>query len=113
MSTIIITFSLQAYLFFEGSQSDPDPLDFIQGDLVPGMIVELGCHRALVRSDRLSILNGPSIFQVSSNASCPQGVAGGGRGKSGLAGSPFNHAQNVSPRQRRLGGSAAAIDRPK
>ena len=90
---------------------DRNPLHLIERDLVAAVVVELRCPGRLVCCDGLGVFDRTTILQIRRNASCPEGVAGGGRGEPCLAGSPFDHPQNVRPRHRRISGLVAAIDR--
>ena len=54
---------------------DHDPLNFIEGDLIAGSVIELGRLRRLVSGDLLRLLDGAAVLQVGGDAGGPEGVA--------------------------------------
>ena len=56
--------------------SDLNPFHLIERDGILVSIVKLGCPGRLVSSDRLSILQCASGFEISSDSSSPKRVAG-------------------------------------
>lgn len=74
-------------LFDEGTISNQDPLDLIEGYLVLASVIQAGRPRAFVVGHRLSNLQFPAISQIPSDTRCPKGgshIGPGVRTRQGL-----------------------------
>ena len=58
-----------------GTELDPYPLNLVQSDFVASSIIELGRPWALMRRNRLRILDGTTVFKESSNTGRTKGMA--------------------------------------
>src|SRR5882724_6546924 len=82
------TFPERFKLLAQG-RSNQNPLDLIEGDGIPGAVIELGGARRFVGGDRLGVLDGAAVLQIRGDAGGPERmVADAGR--------------QVDPRPRRL-----------
>jgi hypothetical protein len=55
-----------------------DPLNFIEGNFIGRAVIELRCPRALMRGDRLRVLERSAVEQIRCDAGRPESVAVGG-----------------------------------
>jgi len=83
--------------------SNHDPLDLIERDLVAGAIVELRRARAFVRRHQLSILQGPAVVEIGGNPGGAERVAANIPTHSRLARAPLNHLPHMDARHRIFG----------
>jgi hypothetical protein len=67
---------------YAGADSDRNPLNLIQRDLVARAVVELRCPRGFVRGDPRRIFKRAAVFEICRDASRAERVAAGGGGES-------------------------------
>jgi hypothetical protein len=82
-----------------------NPLDFIEGDLIIGAVVQLRSARRLVGSDGLGVFYRTAVFQIGGDAGRPKCVAAGRIGEAGGGGAALYHPQCI-------GASAAQSELP-
>src|SRR3954454_22832198 len=70
-----------------------NPLDFVEGNLVAGAVIELGGLGRLVGGNLLGLLDGAAGFEVGGDAGGPERVAANPRREPGGGGPPLNHVQ--------------------
>src|SRR6266851_444671 len=70
-------------------ESNPDPLDFVEGNLILGAIVQLGRARRFVRRDLLRMLERSAVLNVGRDAGRAECVTAGGVGQGRCLRSPF------------------------
>ena len=90
---------------------NPDPLDFIEVDLVAGAVIELGCLGAFVVGDPLGVLDGAAFFEVGGDAGGPEGMAADGFGQADGVGTAFNHIECVAGIERSAGQRPVPVNR--
>ena len=83
--------------------SDGNTLDLVQRELVTRTVVEFRGARALVRRDRLRVLDRPAVLEVGRDAGRSEGLAAGVSVQACCLRAPVDDPQRIVPRQRPLG----------
>src|ERR1700722_15909069 len=88
--------------------SNRDPLDLIERNLIAGAIIELGRARAFVRRHRLSILQSAAGFKIGRDARGAKRVATDPNARPEIGSAALDHAPGVDAVHRLFGQHAGA-----
>lgn len=95
------------------NQSEHDPLDLVQRNLVVPTIVEFRCFRAAVGRNLLGAFERSAAEKVGRDPCGPPRVAADPVGETGVSSPPLYHRQNLPASDAAIREIAAAIDRPE